>query len=96
MIEHLACKVFEDRLGFHVEAAEHGGAFPTAKELDVVAVDASAEESHCATGAGGASGEVGRVDAGRVLEGASGKSNLACDVNSADGEGVVRRCCSGW
>ena len=89
MIEHLACKVFEDGLGFHVEVAEHGGAFPTAKELDVVAVDASAEQSHCATGAGGASGEVGRVDAGRVLEGASGESNLACDVDSADVEGVV-------
>lgn len=89
MVEHLAGKLFEDRLSFHVEVAEHGGGFPTTKELDVVAVDPTAKQGHGAPGAGRASGEVGWVNAGCVLEGASGKSNLTCDVGGADCEGSV-------
>ena len=86
-VEHLVGKLIEDWLSFHVQMLEHGGAFPATKELDVVAVDTTAEQGHSAPGSGGASRQVVRANASFVKEGMGCKPCLAGNIRRTDSEG---------
>ena len=43
VVKHFLSESFEHRLGLHVQVAEHGGAMPTAKQLDGIVIATAAQ-----------------------------------------------------
>ena len=68
MVEHELSEVVGCRGGLDAKATEHGVGFPSAEELDGVAVDTCAQECGGASWAEGACGEESGLDSGGGLD----------------------------
>ena len=67
-----------------VEVPEHFVGAPTAKEPDAVGVDVRAEKGHGASGAKGASGDIGGQETVRRTQQTDGGAEEGCEVCGGD------------